>query len=457
MTDAEFEQATFQYVQSFIDGLPDPESSTIDSSAPVIDPYDVPSSPKTSSSGVSRRSRQPRCQRIRLTSLQILNNGKRPAHFDPTEDSAPSKRAKSQKADTSSYAPCSSASHHVDMSALAEDKPGLPSSRVRKRREFPDMVRFEDMDLTDSDVMDTVESDIIYSLPTSPHHAPIAVMHRQDAFETARRRPEETVQEPTITMPPPPPPRPAPLRLGVALDVALRKDTSAQSESGSETEIPLCVEQILRRKSASKLCVSRQNPHLGSVAPEEQTPSSTSPSSRAPVAAPSPSAVCPSPVPQATFPQSVDRPSSVPLPIPDSSSRERSEESSEPKPNPKPSSTPKINLKFSVQISRGVCKLWDMKGAFQQKALSKLVDEFNIEQNFTGFSLLLETPNMSFDDSVDLGDEDGFQAIKKRFQRKIRDVRRCHKGRDGDSGPAFEISIVPLWVNEPEDEEDPVF
>lgn len=318
------------------------------------------------------------------------------------------------------------------------------------------MVCFEDVDLTDSEVMDTVESDIINSLPTSPHHAPVAVMHRQDTVETARTRPEGTVQGPSITMPPPPPPPPPPPR-PVPLYAFLQNDARAQSESVSEPDIPLRVEQILRRRLGSKVDATHHKPHLGSVAHEIKAPSSAFSATTLLLAATLPSALCPSPAPQTTFPRSIDPPSSVPSSVPDMSSRERSEESSEPKSNLKASSTPKINLKFSVQISRRICKLWDMKGAFQQKTLSELVDEFNIEESFTGFSLLLETPNMSFDDSVDLGDEEGFQAIKKRFQRKIRDVRRPHKGCGDDSGPAFEISIVPLWMNEPEDEEEPVF
>ncbi|KAK7430261.1 hypothetical protein QQZ08_003236 [Neonectria magnoliae] len=146
--------------------------------------------------------------------------------------------------------------------------------------------------------------------------------------------------------------------------------------------------------------------------------------------------------PPSAPPRALDRnvnPKLAPNPQPD---HEPEEESSK----KKRLILPKVNLIFTVE-SQKANKGWVPKGSFQQKSLGEVVDELPLEKPFNGLRLVLqEIPGDKFEYEVLLGDEDVFSSIKAIFGQRISEVRR---GRAGSAKTVtFEMSIRPLQNGE---------
>lgn len=123
----------------------------------------------------------------------------------------------------------------------------------------------------------------------------------------------------------------------------------------------------------------------------------------------------------------------------------------------RPNALPNINLKISVRESRKMCKRWHLEGTFLQHSLRELVSALPFDDTLRGLKFYLETPDVTFDDWVLLGDEDAFSAIKTRFQRKIQNYISTHERQEAAPGSYFEIMIAPLgrYEEEEDDDDDP--
>ncbi|KAH6900271.1 hypothetical protein B0T10DRAFT_470100 [Thelonectria olida] len=111
-----------------------------------------------------------------------------------------------------------------------------------------------------------------------------------------------------------------------------------------------------------------------------------------------------------------------------------------------PQTLPKIDLAFSINVSRTLTKKWTPKGTFQQKPLGELLSELPFLGNLhelTGLILVLDTPDgRSFEGEIDLHDGKGYEDLKDWLRKKIMQCRRDHVG----SGETlkFEMVITPL-------------
>lgn len=112
-------------------------------------------------------------------------------------------------------------------------------------------------------------------------------------------------------------------------------------------------------------------------------------------------------------------------------------------------STPNRRIKFSVYVNPHCCKLWRLEGDFKKKTLRELVDEmrekFQLGSNFTELSLVLTVSEQTFEDQVELGNESGFEDIKRRFSGKMNSRSRSSRAPESMSDPVLEISFEPLW------------
>ena len=277
-------------------------------------------------------------------------------------------------------------------------------SREQNQSVYPDFTPFGNLSERGHDVVDSVESDFPHSYSIRPQ-APMARMERQDTVGTIGRDAEPSSlelpredtprsNEPQFVVPPLPARRPI-------VPAQFSRDMRAASEPQKQQPLhPASFHQPQQERAPLSKEIS------ASISTFESTPTyRSSPAGRSDTSDGTPT---------------TRRSSSGAL--------------------------PDYEITFSVEVFPTQFSRWRPKGTFLAKTLKGLVEEmrndFDMAPNFTGLSLLLETPRGNFDDQVNLTDERGFDDIKRRFSRKIKAALQSL--RSSTDVKDFEIVISPL-------------
>ncbi|KAH6900272.1 hypothetical protein B0T10DRAFT_470103 [Thelonectria olida] len=117
------------------------------------------------------------------------------------------------------------------------------------------------------------------------------------------------------------------------------------------------------------------------------------------------------------------------------------ENATEDAPMSKPALTPIVILEYAPQKRQR----WDMKRAFARMTLQDVLDELNVQGNFSGLSFELVIQKNSYKWNVSLENEQSFVEAMTWFQQELENAGPARLQTSNEAAIPFMLHIVPKW------------
>lgn len=102
---------------------------------------------------------------------------------------------------------------------------------------------------------------------------------------------------------------------------------------------------------------------------------------------------------------------------------------------------PRISIKYRIQKSPGVFRVWDPRGTFKSLSMDELQTIHGF-QDVESVQFILQRRGMSWDDLVPKDDDVAFQDMKARFEDKINDD--CEEIGEKRVVVYYDILVIPV-------------